>query len=178
MTLPEGTLLRWIDPEPGRYPLGIVISAPSDGAVSDAIYVLTANSDGDTSLELSVGRPEATGRSTADLVLDGMEVAERPDPAVAAHLQLLGPVWWLLTAHAAGEHDAEPFTGCPICQADSTPLPRMRPTITDYWDPRVDAIEASVGELDRLDGAEYSDPDSRSCPQRWPSMRVSLVTTG
>lgn len=113
--LASGTLLRWIDPQPGQKPLGIVI-APPGGAQKDAVYVLMADDDGTTDVEVFIARPEATGFDVANLIQQSMEVVDDPDPELAGLLRMLAPNWWHISAHLEGEHDDEVDLECSLCQ--------------------------------------------------------------
>jgi hypothetical protein len=84
-TLTEGTYLRWIDPEPDSKALGIVLSPVSE----DLVYVLMADREGNTDIEVYVARPEATGRGASELVQESLEVVEDGDPDLMGLLRAL-----------------------------------------------------------------------------------------
>lgn len=114
--LTEGTFLRWIDPEPGQKPLGIVLSSPvSDPA--DVIHVLMADHQGNTDLEVFIARREATGFDASNLVQQSMEIVEDGDPDLMAMLRELGPNWWHISAHRDGEHADRADPDCLLCRA-------------------------------------------------------------
>ena len=114
-SLPAGTLVRWIDPAPGQKPLGIVIAPPADGG-RDIAYVLMADRQGNTDLEVFVGRPDATSFSVGELVLESMEIVENGDPELVTLLATLGPNWWHISAHIDGEHENDPDPACLVCR--------------------------------------------------------------
>jgi hypothetical protein len=118
--LTPGTFVRWIDPEPGSKPLGIVLSSPSPE--EDVIYVLMIDHQGATDLEVFVARREATGFDASNLVQQSMEVVESGDPELMSALRRLGPGWWHMGAHLDGGHADQPDPECPLCQTeDETP---------------------------------------------------------
>lgn len=118
--LTEGTFLRWIDPQPGQKPLGVVITPPSGGDET-TIYVLMADRDGTTDVEVFLGRPDATGVSASDFVLESMEVVEDGDPELKALLGQIGPNWWHISAHLEGGHAEQLDADCLLCrEADQT----------------------------------------------------------
>jgi hypothetical protein len=116
--LTEGTFLRWIDPEPGQKPLGVVLASPPNGH-EDTIYVLMADHQGNTDLEVFVARPEATGFDASNLVQRSMEIVEGGDPELIALLRELGPNWWHITAHLEGEHEKREDPACLLCREGS-----------------------------------------------------------
>jgi hypothetical protein len=115
--LPAGTLLRWIDPAPDQKPLGIVVTPP-EGAPKDIAFVLMADSDGNTDVEVFVARPEDTGVSVGELVLENMEIADDGDPELRNLLAVLGPNWWHVSAHLEGRHEGRADPDCLICGDD------------------------------------------------------------
>jgi hypothetical protein len=114
-TLSEGTFLRWIDQEPGQKPLGIVLSPPTN-ADEDIVYVLMADQKGNTDVEVFVAREEDTGFDASNLVQQSMEIVEDGDPEVMGLLSTLGPNWWHISAHLAGEHADRGDPECLLCQ--------------------------------------------------------------
>jgi hypothetical protein len=119
--LSAGTLVRWIDPAPDQKPLGIVV-APPGSEDTDTAYVLMADLDGNTDLEVFVGRPESTGRSVDELILESMEIVRDGDPELVALLSTFGPNWWHISAHLNGEHESQRDAACLICQTPDDPL--------------------------------------------------------
>lgn len=113
--LTEGTFVRWIDPDPGQKPLGIVLSSPADEN-ADVIYVLMADHQGNTDLEVFVPRSEATGTDASDLALQSMELVDDGDPELMALLRKLGPNWWHISAHLDGEHADLADPECLLCR--------------------------------------------------------------
>jgi hypothetical protein len=118
--LTEGTFLRWIDQSPDDKPLGIVISPPG-GETGDSIYVLMADSQANTDLEVFVAGEAATGRDASTLVQESMEVVEAGDPELMGFLRTAGPNWWHISAHLDGGHADRGDPGCLLCrEADQT----------------------------------------------------------
>jgi hypothetical protein len=113
--LPAGIFLRWIEPQPGQKPLGIVISSPVTED-DQTIYVLMADRQGNTDLEVFVARPEATGVDASTLVLESMEVVEDRDRELMALLRQVGPNWWHIGAHLDGVHDDSMDPECLLCR--------------------------------------------------------------
>ena len=113
--LTAGTLLQWIDPEPGSKPIGIVLAPPTTSD-EDMIFVLIIDHQGAPDVEVFVGRCEATGSDAANLVLQSMEVAEDGDPELIGALRMMGPAWWHVSAHLDGGHANRMDVECPLCQ--------------------------------------------------------------
>lgn len=114
-TLTEGTFLRWIDQAPDDKPLGIVVPPPSDEA-EDIIYVLMADHQGNTDVEVFVAREEATGRDASTLVRESMEVVEEGDPELTGFLRTFGPNWWHVSSHLEGQHEEQGDPECLLCR--------------------------------------------------------------
>lgn len=115
--LNEGTLLRWIDQAPDAMPLGIVIAPVNE----ETIYVLMADHQGNTDLELFIARPEDTGVGASKLVQESMEVVEQGDPELMFLLRELGPRWWQIGDHLDGEHADRADPECLLCREGESP---------------------------------------------------------
>jgi hypothetical protein len=70
--LREGTFLRWSDRGGGA--LGIVVPPVTD----EMVRVLLTDSEGNTGLEVFVGRPDATGVKASQFALEQMEIIDNP----------------------------------------------------------------------------------------------------
>ena len=77
-----GTFVCWRDSKPGAKPLGLVLTPLTDATG----YVLMADFDGNTDLELFVARPEATGVDAAGLIREHFDLVPDPNPVLATYL--------------------------------------------------------------------------------------------
>lgn len=119
---------------PDQKPLGILISPPLGGA-DDVAYVLMADHDGSTDLEVFVGRGPSAGNALS-LVAEAMEAVDAGDPDLTALLGQLGPNWWHISSHLDGHHEDADDPECMICRDESSAAP---PEATLVLDP--DAID-------------------------------------
>jgi len=83
-----GTFVRWIEPARRAKPLGIVLVP----VTPDMIYVLMADRDGNTDVEVFVARREATGVDASAMVLESLEVVEDGDPELMGFLRREAPL--------------------------------------------------------------------------------------
>lgn len=110
--LTVGTFLRWTDPDPVQKPLGVVIQNPAGN--DDTVYVLMADREGNTDVEVFIARPDATGVDAAALVLEAMEPVIEADAELMALLRTLGPTGGTsaLTSMAATPSGSTPIACC------------------------------------------------------------------
>ena len=79
-----GVFVRWRDPAPGAKPLGVVL----EPLTRELGYVLVADPEGDTDLEVFAARFEATGIDAASLIAEHFEPAVDPNPVLATYLMV------------------------------------------------------------------------------------------
>lgn len=76
--LSEGTFLTWLDAGAHDRRLGVVVPPITD----EMVYVLVADEQGNTDVEVFVARPEATGVSASELVKEQMRVVDPPEDSL------------------------------------------------------------------------------------------------